>query len=147
MKFSEQGLEKIENYSSVDLEIEGLEPEDFKDVVVLTVEEAKEISFHLYKLATLYELQILELDPDKKLIKPLAKTYERLNDKICQAMKTKRIARAEAVQLCADYNKTLNRVAEELQRQTDIDICRGMDLDTTYYDMLNKTIKEVAEND
>ena len=64
-------------------------------LIVLTIEEAKEISFHLYKLATLYELQILELDPDKKLIKPLAKTYERLNDKICQAMKTKRIEQAE----------------------------------------------------
>lgn len=51
MKFSEQGLEKIENYSSVDLKIEGLEPKDFKDVVVLTVDEAKDLyglCFNLY---------------------------------------------------------------------------------------------------
>ena len=41
MKLSEKGVEKVNNYSSVDLEIEGLEPDDFEDVVVLTVEEAK----------------------------------------------------------------------------------------------------------
>ena len=77
------------------LERKELKPEDFTGAVILTVDEAKEISFHLYKLATLYELQILELDLDKKLIKPLAKTYEKLNDKICQAMKTKRIEQVE----------------------------------------------------
>ena len=43
MKLSEKGIEKIENYSSVDLEIEGFEPDDFEGVVVLTVEEAKAV--------------------------------------------------------------------------------------------------------
>lgn len=64
-------------------------------IIILSVEEAKDISLHLYKLAMLYEMQILELDPNKEFIKPLAKTYEMLNGKIVQAMKLKRIKQAE----------------------------------------------------
>lgn len=41
MKLSEKGIEKVQNYSSVDLEIEGFEPDDFTGAVILTVEEAK----------------------------------------------------------------------------------------------------------
>ena len=129
MKLSEKGIEKVKNYSSVDLEVEGFEPDDFQNVVVLSVDEAKFLARCCVFLSGF----------DKRYDVEGAKDFHR--------KLTKRIARAEAVQLCADYNKALNRVAEELQRQADIDICRGMDLDTTYSDMLNKTIKEVAEND
>ena len=43
MKLSEQGIEKVENYSSVDLIEEGFEYDDFEDVVVLPIYDAKEI--------------------------------------------------------------------------------------------------------
>ena len=55
MKLSEKGIEKVENYSSVDLEIEGFEPDDFEDVVVLTVEEAKEFLIAFQDLIDLHE--------------------------------------------------------------------------------------------
>lgn len=129
MKLSAIGLEKVENYSSVDLEIEGFEQDDFEGIVVLSVDEAK------------------FLDRCCVFLSGFDKRYDVEGAKDFHRKLSKRIARAEAVQICADYNTALNRVAEELQRQADIDICRGMDLDTTYYDMLNKTIKEVAEND
>lgn len=129
MKLSAIGLEKVENYSSVDLEIEGFEQDDFEDIVVLSVEEAKGILWDLRDLyKQTYGREWVKAEP----------WFDEFKN---------RIARAEAVQLCADYNKALNRVAEELQRQADIDICRGMDLDTTYSDMLKKTIKEDEEND
>ncbi len=43
MKLSEQGIEKVENYSSVDLIDEGFDYDDFEDVVVLPIDDAKEI--------------------------------------------------------------------------------------------------------
>lgn len=110
MKLSKKGRDRLYGSHNVfyDDDIEGdvvalyelsevweFEPDDFEGCVCLTVEEASEVSLQLYRLAQLYSLQILELDSDKKLIKPLAKTYESLNEKIVQAMKTKRIEQAE----------------------------------------------------
>ena len=48
MRLSEKGIEKVQNYSSVDLEIEGFEPDDFEGCVCLTVEEAKEIAVTMF---------------------------------------------------------------------------------------------------
>ena len=69
--------------------------DDFVDCVVLTLDEAKEISFQLYSLAMLYDTLILELDPDKELIRRVGKSYEPLNKKISQARKVMRIEQAE----------------------------------------------------
>ena len=114
MKLSEKGLKKFEvaifeteeygissgygydnGVTVFQLEGHEFEPDDFKGVVVLTLEEAQEISFQLYSLAMLYDTMILELDPDKSLIKRVGKSYEPLNKKISQARKTMRIKQAE----------------------------------------------------
>ena len=100
MKLSEKGLGNVFYHQSLDLDIDSYEfkPEDFEDFeccVVLTLEEAKEISFQLYSLAMLYDTLILELDPDKSLIKRVGKSYEPLNKKISQARKAMRIKQAE----------------------------------------------------
>lgn len=110
MKMNKKGKEKLRKFADVfywaaetggpedcDFAVNSfeIEADDFVDCVALTSEEAKEISFHLYKLAYLYSMQVLELDPNKEFIKPLAKTYEMLNGKICQAIKTKINAQLE----------------------------------------------------
>ena len=70
-------------------------PDDFAGAVVLTVEEAQEISNQLYSLALLYSTLILELDPDKSLSNRLAKSYLPLNKKIVKARRSMRFEQAE----------------------------------------------------
>ena len=55
IKLSAIGLEKVQNYSSVDLEIEGFEQDDFQDVVILTVKEAKQIKVFLDDAVELHD--------------------------------------------------------------------------------------------
>ena len=106
MKLSEKGYLKIGNsivgwlengVAKVTFDPDKIEFEadDFQGAVVLTLEEAKEISFQLYSLAMLYDTLILELDPDKELIKRVGKSYEPLNKKISQARKVMRNEQVE----------------------------------------------------
>lgn len=72
MKLSEKGLEKVQNYSSVDFEIEGFEPDDFEDCVVLTLEEAEKFYLDLVALIALQPISIDRLFfAWKKLKNPL----------------------------------------------------------------------------
>ena len=75
-----------------DLEFEA---KHFEGVVVLTIDEAQEISNQLYSLALLYSTLILELDPDRSLSNRLSKSYYPLNKKIVKARKSMRISQAE----------------------------------------------------
>ena len=97
MRLSKKGCVHLNEWMVHKLPIDAFEfkPEDFIGAVVLTIEEAKEISFQLYSLAMLYDTLILELDPDKSLIKRVGKSYEPLNKKISQARKAMRIEQAE----------------------------------------------------
>ena len=97
MRLSEKGRVHLNEWIVHKLPIDAFEfkPEDFMGAVVLTVDEAKEISFQLYSLAMLYDTLILELDPDKSLIKRVGKSYEPLNKKIVQARRAMRIEQAE----------------------------------------------------
>ena len=97
MRLSEKGCVHLNEWIVHKLPMDAFEfkSEDFVDCVVLTLEEAKEISFQLYSLAMLYDTLILELDPDKELIKRVGKSYEPLNKKISQARKVMRNEQVE----------------------------------------------------
>ena len=100
MKLSGKGLANVFYHQSLDLDIDSYEfkPEDFTGCVVLTIEEAQEISNQLYSLALLYSTLILELDPDRSLSNRLAKSYLPLNKKIVKARKSMRMEQAEKEQ-------------------------------------------------
>ena len=88
------------------LERKELKPEDFTGVVVLTIEEAKEI-IGTY-IGTNCEIVKQHGIPELKIKNP---------DWLIHLLE--RIEHAEATKICDDYNKSLNRVAEEFQRRAE----------------------------
>lgn len=80
MKLSEKGIEKVQNYSSIDLEIEGFEPDDFQDVVIFTVDEV----FTLKQMVQ-WVMKSSKLNSMNKVF--LEKTYHFLNERFEKAEK------------------------------------------------------------
>ena len=107
VKILEQIPQSMTIKDAIKIEKIEFEPSDFKEVIILTVEEA---GILVRCAANEFCRLIMEHAPIDSAREVEALMYDLV----------KRIGQVEATKICDDYNKALNKVAEEFQKQEEI---------------------------